>query len=191
MSFRIYLISVLMLLLSACDQRQDLVVYDSEFIRSRNVQCGTGSTEKLSAGIFSLISIDDFNTDIDHPRYLPAGKASGLTPILPNDNRTAAGTKIDERLHLNLEIKWGDFRMETNDRPGLKMVAVGEVNKQLSIPAPLVRVTEGTAITARITNTLKDSTITVFGLQKRPYSKSDSLVVLPGETGQVSFDPGK
>lgn len=191
MSFRIYLISLLILLLSACNQRQDLVVYDSEFIRSRNVQCGPGSTEKLSAGIFSLISFDDFNTDIDHPRYLPAGKISGLTSILPNDNRTAAGTIIDERLHIDLEIKWGDFRMETNDRPGLKMVAVGEVNEQLSIPAPLVRVTEGTAITARITNTLKDSTITVFGLQKRPYTKSDSLVVLPGETGQVSFDPGK
>ncbi len=191
MSLRICLTSVIILILSGCDQKQDPVVYDSEFIRSRNVQCGIGSTEKLTAGIFSLISFEGFNTNIDHPRYLPAGKPSGLTPILPNDNRTPAGTETDGRLHLNLEVKWGDFRMETSDRPGLKMVAAGEVNKQISIPSPLIRVTEGTAITARITNTLRDSTITVFGLQKRPYVKSDSLFVLPGETGEVSFEAGK
>ena len=181
---------LIIFIILGCEEKSRKVVYNSEFIRSRNVVCETGSPEQLTAGIFSLASNSNFETEISHQRYLPAGKPSGLPSILPNDNRTPAGIENDGTLNLDLEIKWGDFRMETMDRPGLKMVAVGEVGKEASIPSPLIRVKEGASIHARITNTLADSTITVYGLQKRPYTKSDSLFILPGKTGEVTFEAG-
>jgi FtsP/CotA-like multicopper oxidase with cupredoxin domain len=188
---RVPFVLLAVLCIFACQDKQSIAAYNNDFIRSRNIQCGTGTTFQLTAGIFSVGSLDKANAEINHPRYLSAGKPSGLPPIVANDNRIAAGTKNDGMLNLNLEVKWGDFRMETNDRPGLKMVAIGEVGKDASIPSPLIRIVEGTLLNVKITNTLADSTITVYGLQKRPYTKVDSLFVLPGESGELSFEAGK
>jgi FtsP/CotA-like multicopper oxidase with cupredoxin domain len=187
---KVLLSSLIFFMILGCQDNSRQVIYNSEFIRSRNIACETEPTEQLTAGIFSLASYSNEETDINHQRYLPAGKPSGLPSILPNDNRRPAGIENEGILNLNLEVKWGDFRMETMDRPGLKMVAVGEVGKEASIPSPLIRVKEGSSIRARITNTLADSTITVYGLQKRPYTKSDSLFILPGKTGEVTFEAG-
>jgi FtsP/CotA-like multicopper oxidase with cupredoxin domain len=164
--------------------------YDLDFFRSRNIICGTNTSVNSNAEIALLASNTTLSLEIDHPRYLSAGEESGLESIIPNDNRVSAGTEQDGLLELDLEVKWGDFRMETPDRPGLRIVAVGEVGKQLSIPSPLIRVTEGTKIRAKVTNTLADSTITVFGLQKRPYTISDSLFIPPGESREVMFETG-
>jgi FtsP/CotA-like multicopper oxidase with cupredoxin domain len=153
--------------------------------------CVTTGPESLVSNLFAYNDYFEPVREIDHQRYLPAGVDSGLTPILENDNRVPAGTTNKATLELELEIKWGDFRLETPDRPGLKMVAIGEVGKQPTIPSPLIRVKEGTTIHARITNTLADSTITVFGLQKRPYSINDSLFIQPGESGEVTFKAGE
>jgi FtsP/CotA-like multicopper oxidase with cupredoxin domain len=176
-------------MLWSCQNGKRQQVYDLAFLRSRNVTCGTPKASLAS--IFPLRAIEDSLVIIDHPRYLEAGKSSGLDLILPNDNRIPAGTLSNKNLKLDLEVKWGDFRMETPDRPGLKLVAVGEVGKPATIPSPLVRIKKGTFIDATVHNTLKDSTITLYGFQKRPYSVRDSLFILPGETGKVSFEAGE
>jgi FtsP/CotA-like multicopper oxidase with cupredoxin domain len=176
-------------LLFSCKNDKKQQVYDVAFLRSRNVICGTPKASLAS--ILPLGSIEDSLVSVDHPRYLEAGKPSGLDLILPNDNRIPAGTLSSQNLKLDLEVKWGDFRMETPDRPGLKLVAVGEVGKTATIPSPLVRIKKGTFINATVHNTLKDSTITIYGFQKRPYSVRDSLFILPGETGKVSFEAGE
>ncbi len=173
-----------------CKENPAEVVYNPEFIKNRNVSCETQGPKPLAASFFSLFSNGADETKYNHPRYLAAGTPSGLPAIIPNDNRTPAGTVQNETLDLNLEVKWGDFRMETDDRPGLKMVAMGEIGKEASIPSPLIRVRQGTRIHAKIKNTLVDSTITVYGLQKRPYTKNDSLLILPGKTGEVTFESG-
>jgi FtsP/CotA-like multicopper oxidase with cupredoxin domain len=46
-------------------------------------------------------------------------------------------------------------------------------------------------IHATIYNSLPDSTITVFGFQERPGSKSDSLFLLPGASTTIRFSAGK
>jgi FtsP/CotA-like multicopper oxidase with cupredoxin domain len=153
--------------------------------------CVTNTSQNLISSIFAYNNYLKPVREIDHQRYLRAGVDSGLTPILANDNRVPAGITNKGTLELNLEVKWGDFRMETPDRPGLRMVAIGEVGKQPLIPSPLIRVKKGTTIHARITNALADSTITVFGLQKRPYTISDSIFIQPGESGEVSFEAGE
>ncbi len=162
-----------------------------DFINRPIRLCLSGPSENLVSNIFSFAAFSEPVVEIDHPRYLEAGKVSGLPSIIPNDNLVPAGIEKDGIWELNLEVKWGDFRMETPDRPGLKMVAIGEVGKQASIPSPLIRVTKGTTIRAKVTNKLADSTITVYGLQKRPYTVSDSLFVLPGESGEVTFEAGE
>ena len=180
---------IVVLMLWSCQTKKKQQAYDLAFLRSRNVTCGTPKASLAS--FFPLSSIKDTLNIVDHPRYLEAGESSGMDLILPNDNRTPAGTLNNKTLKLDLEIKWGDFRMETPDRPGLKLVAVGEVGKPATIPSPLVRMKKGSIIDATVHNTLKDSTITLYGFQKRPYSVKDSLFILPGETGKVSFEAGE
>jgi FtsP/CotA-like multicopper oxidase with cupredoxin domain len=71
------------------------------------------------------------------------------------------------------------------------MVAIGEKGKAPTIPSPLVRIKTGTLIRATVHNTLRDSTITIFGFQKRPYTKRDSIFMAPGESRQVIFEAGE
>jgi FtsP/CotA-like multicopper oxidase with cupredoxin domain len=163
---------------------------DIAYLRSQITVCGGTPTNYTTARLFPFGSFTDSDIDIDHPRYLPAGKSSGLPLIVANDNTIPAGKGNKNSVDLDLEVKWGDFRMETPDRPGLKLVAIGEVGKPASIPAPLIRVAEETIINARIKNTLTDSSITVYGLQNRPFTVRDSLFILPGESGAVSFNAG-
>ncbi len=70
------------------------------------------------------------------------------------------------------------------------MTAIGEKGKLPTIPAPLIRVEEGTIIKATVYNSLPDSAISVFGLQFRPSEIVDSLVILPGESKTVEFIVG-
>jgi FtsP/CotA-like multicopper oxidase with cupredoxin domain len=71
------------------------------------------------------------------------------------------------------------------------VITIAEKGKAPSVPAPLIRVETGTGIQVTLHNTLKDSTITFFGLQKRPSLSPDSLVLKPGETKQIRFDAGE
>ena len=177
--------------LIGCQKSDEKVVYDLDFIQSRNILCGVAISSGLNpSGSFLAQNLQP-KIEPNHQRYLGAGYDSGLDLVLPNDNLTRSGILKRDLLKLDLEVKWGDFRMETPDRPGVKLVAIGETGKELTIPAPLVRVTSGTTIRARIKNTLRDSTITIYGLQKRPFTAKDSVFVLPGEVGEVVFDAGK
>ncbi|MDX1547386.1 MAG: multicopper oxidase domain-containing protein, partial [Rhodothermales bacterium] len=125
-----------------------------------------------------------------HPRLLDAGVASDLPRVIPNDNRRPAGALRDGVHEVALEVVWADWRMETPDRPGLKVAAIAEAGAAPMIPAPLLRVEAGTRVRVQVHNSLTDSTITVFGLQRRPATTADSLMIPPGETGTVTFEAG-
>jgi FtsP/CotA-like multicopper oxidase with cupredoxin domain len=92
---------------------------------------------------------------------------------------------------LNLEVVWSDFYIETNQRPGLRVVTIAEKGKAPTVPAPMIRVKTGARIHVTLHNSLKDSTITFFGLQKRPSATSDSVVLNPGETKDIRFESGE
>lgn len=130
-----------------------------------------------------------FSQEID--RLLQPGTASGLPKVSANDNTTMAGKLLEKVLSVELEVRWADFRMETKDRPGLKVRAIGELGKAPQIPGPLLRVETGIAIRATIHNNLPDSSITVFGLHTRPSKGADSLFIKPGQTKSIEFDSGE
>ena len=127
---------------------------------------------------------------IKHPRLIYPDDKSVYPRVAANDNKEPAGKLMNKVLELNLEIVWSDFYLESNDRPGLRVVTIAEKGKAPTIPAPLIRVETGTKIHVVLHNTLKDSTATVYGLQKRPSSVRDSILLKPGETKEITFESG-
>jgi FtsP/CotA-like multicopper oxidase with cupredoxin domain len=103
------------------------------------------------------------------------------TPITPNDNRIPAGTLKDGTLTINLEIKRAMWYPDGYDMPGISVLAFAETGKAPSVPGPLLRAPVGTRVHARITNTLTDSTISVFGLNGNR-KRDDATRIKPGET---------
>ncbi len=143
------------------------------------ISCGPGS-----------FTISDF-IRIEHPRLIYQGDKSNYQRVVPNNNTVAAGILKNNVLELSLEVVWSDFFPETDNRPGLRLITIAEKGKAPTIPAPMIRVNTGTIIHAFIHNTLKDSTITVYGFQQRPSTLADSLIIKPGETKDISFESGR
>jgi FtsP/CotA-like multicopper oxidase with cupredoxin domain len=101
--------------------------------------------------------------------------------ITPNDNRHPAGALRDSTLTVDLELRRGRWYPEADDGPSVEVLAFAEGGRHpLQIPAPLIRVREGTRVRVRLRNTLTDSTLVVRGLP-------DSLAVPPGATREVAF----
>ena len=148
--------------------------------KGKFVSCGPGT-------IFSLADLPR----IKHPRLIYPDDKSDFPKVVANDNRVPAGKLNNNTLELNLEVVWSDFYPESNDHPGLRVVTIGEKGKAPSIPAPLIRVETGTQIHAVLHNTLSDSTVTIYGLQKRPSTARDSIVLKPGETKDIRFESGE
>ena len=80
---------------------------------------------------------------------------------------------------------------EPDSGPAVEVAAFQEVGKAPSIPAPLIRVTQGTVILVRVRNLLPDSTFSLHGLLTRPSATDDSIVLRPGDMATVRFVAGE
>ena len=109
--------------------------------------------------------------------------------VVTNDNRQPAGEMRDGSLRLALRAGLGSWRPEEDDAAALPVEAFGELAGPLRVPAPLIRVREGTAIIASIRNDLP-TPLQVHGLCARDGSPCPVLDVPPGETRDVSFTSG-
>jgi FtsP/CotA-like multicopper oxidase with cupredoxin domain len=109
--------------------------------------------------------------------------------VVPNDNLRPAGTLDRGTLTLTLRAAAGQWKPEGPDGPALKIDAFGEVGSTLTVPAPLIRVTEGTEIAASVRNDL-ETRLTVHGLCARDATPCPTLEVQPGETCEVRFKSG-
>src|SRR5262245_14788827 len=89
---------------------------------------------------------------LDRPRA--AAPASPFPIVQPNDNRRAAGTLEHGTLTLALRAGLGRWQPEGAAGPALQIEAFGEVGSSLMVPAPLIRVVEGTRIVVSIRNEL-------------------------------------
>lgn len=125
-----------------------------------------------------------------HPGLIPAGTDSGVPKVVVNDNRTPGGTYHDGVLDIDIVIVEADWRIETEDGPGIRLMAIAERGKAPSIPAPLIRVEEGTRIRAKVTNSFPDSTITVYGFVTRPQEEDIGVELKPGESHEYDFLAG-
>jgi FtsP/CotA-like multicopper oxidase with cupredoxin domain len=88
---------------------------------------------------------------------------------------------VDGVLHLDLEIRQARWYPEAVDGPSVIVPAIAEVGQGPEIPAPLIRVREGTTIAIRLSNPL-DTTLMVYGLTTHPSEEGDTLLLGPGET---------
>ena len=150
-----------------------------------------GSLDRLSTEDLNKLNNGEIKVAFDpsvHWRLI--GQVSDVPLITANDNRTPAGKMVNDVLELNLEVVWGDFRVENTNRPGIRLAAIAESGKPPTVPGPLIRVETGTSIRANIQNTLNDSTIYVFGFQNRPSDKIDTLTIEPGGSKTVRFEAG-
>ena len=112
-----------------------------------------------------------------------------LPTVEPNDNRRAAGAADGGTLTIDLRAGAGRWRPEGRSGPELEIEAFGEVGKPLMVPAPLLRVVEGTEIALSIRNDLAAS-LTVHGLCTRGGAGCAPLDVPAGETRRVRFTSG-
>ena len=116
--------------------------------------------------------------------------ATGTQPVVVNDNRRPAGTLEGGILTLTLRAGRGVWHPEGPAGPGLTIEALGETATPLTVPAPMIRVTEGTTIVASIRNDL-DAALVVRGLCARDRSACAPMSVPAGETRSVEFLAGQ
>ena len=129
-------------------------------------------------------------TPPQHEFLIPAGVVSGLPLVVANDNTAPAGTLRSGVHEISLEVVRADWRVETPHSPGLRVAAVAEEGAPPMIPAPLIRVEEGTLLRVSVRNGLDDESITVFGLHTRPSDGESSFELASGEARTVEFPAG-
>jgi FtsP/CotA-like multicopper oxidase with cupredoxin domain len=116
--------------------------------------------------------------------------AQSIAPISANDNRRPAGMLASNVLTLNVVAERGQWRPEGANGGTLSVYAFREEGGSLLIPGPLIRVPTGTEIHVSIRNALSDTSLEVFGLQDRPATRAQAVVVPPGEKRDVVFRAG-
>ena len=112
------------------------------------------------------------------------------TTVVPNDNRQPAGTLAENTLRLSLRAGLGSWQPEGPAGPSLTIEALGEISQSLTVPAPLIRVPEGTTIAASIRNDL-DVPLLVHGFCTRNGESCPPVSVPARETGRIQFAAGR
>jgi FtsP/CotA-like multicopper oxidase with cupredoxin domain len=106
--------------------------------------------------------------------------------VLVNDNRSAAGQVHHGTLRLQLRAARGVWRPEGERGRPLSVEAFGEIGGPLQVPAPLIRVPQGTVVVGTIRNDL-DSPLRIHGLCARDTTTCARIDVVPGETRDLRF----
>lgn len=126
----------------------------------------------LLIGASSMLSA----TERQRPAELPMVEA--------NDNRRAAGKRVGDTVVVRLEVRMARWHPEADDGPSLDVPVIAEVDRAPQIPAPLIRVRQGTVVVAYLSNTLPDSSVMWFGVGQ---STGDSLALKAGESVRTQF----
>lgn len=114
-------------------------------------------------------------------------RAPSASPIAANDNRHPAGRLKAGVLTVRLEARPGVWRPEGPRGEAIETAAFAEEGMPLETPGPLVRVKLGTQIRVSVRNSLTKS-MWLYGMGA-VRGMSDSLLIAPGETRQITFTP--
>ena len=124
------------------------------------------------------------------PRRSAGESATGELPAVEiNDNRRPAGTLKDGVLTLELRAARGTWHPEGSAGPGIEIEAFGDGASPLSVPAPLIRVPEGTAIAVSVRNDLPHA-LRVSGFCEHGSSACAAVEIGAGETRALRFKSG-
>jgi FtsP/CotA-like multicopper oxidase with cupredoxin domain len=116
-------------------------------------------------------------------------QARAADEIVANQNRVPAGKLEKGVLNVQLELRSGAWRPEADDGPQLFVQAFGETGNAAQIPGPLLRMPEGTAVHATVTNKLKMKA-TIYGLNTRPGDDNTGVEIPSGESRDFTFAAG-
>jgi manganese oxidase len=125
------------------------------------------------------------------PRRAPTAPA--LERIAINDNRAPGGVLRDGVLTIRLEAREAEWHPDRDAAPGIAVRVFAEQGKRAQVPGPLIRVPEGTAIHAFVTNTFARGTLVVHNLSPRGIAGrgvADTVQILPGATREIQFAAG-
>jgi len=120
---------------------------------------------------------------------VPERLDSPLPAVVTHDNRQAAGSLYDSVLTLELRAHAGLWRPEGHHGRAIRIEAFGEGSSSLSVPAPLIRVPEGTRISATVHNELEHA-LRMNGLCDRSNQVCAPVDVPSGQTRRVDFTSG-
>ena len=120
-----------------------------------------------------------------------AAAAQDAPEIKTNDNRLPHGQLKNRVLTIELEARLGLWHPEGRDGPSLRVQAFAEAGQVPEIPGPMIRVPEGTEISADIHNAIEGATLVVHGLNTRPGSQDDAIQLAAGEHRRIRFAAGK
>ena len=110
--------------------------------------------------------------------------------VLANDNTRPAGTVEDRTVTVRLRAARGRWHPESDHGPSLMIDAFGEDEGPLTVPAPLIRVTEGTTIVVVVRNQLGVS-LRIHGLCARNGSPCPPIDVPAGSVREARFVSGQ
>lgn len=110
--------------------------------------------------------------------------------VIPNDNRTPAGSLQGGVLTLHLEAREARWFPDGEGAPSIVMQVFAEEGEEPRNPGPLIRVPAGTTIRVSVRNALRDSTLVVYGLSTRPSAPDDTMQIAPGQKRERSFVAG-
>ena len=108
--------------------------------------------------------------------------------IIANDNQLPAGLFSQGVLTLKLRAGEGTWRPEVASGRRIRIAAFGEEGRPLAIPAPLIRVPEGTEIVAIVRNELTHA-LRVHGLCDRA-AACKAIAIEPGDVRELRFSSG-
>jgi FtsP/CotA-like multicopper oxidase with cupredoxin domain len=118
-----------------------------------------------------------------------SGAATGPEAVTPNDNTRRAGSTSGATVTIRLRAAEGVWRPEGDGGLALTVEAFGEEGGALTVPAPLVRVTEGTTVVVSVRNDLT-TPLRVHGLCTRNRERCAPLEVGAGARREVRFESG-
>ena len=110
--------------------------------------------------------------------------------VLANTNTDSAGVNAGGTVTIRLRAARGRWQPEGPGGPTLTIDAFGEEGKPLMVPAPLIRVVEGTTIALSVRNSL-DAPLRIHGLCARDGGACSAIEVAPGDTRSVQFVTGR
>lgn len=107
-----------------------------------------------------------------------------------NDNRVAAGKLHGDTLELRLVVQRAEWYPDDSAGAHVMIEAFGEEGALPRIPAPLIRVKEGTVVHVTVRNALPDSTIYLIGFGSHPVAAGDTIPVPLGKSVERTFRAG-
>lgn len=127
-------------------------------------------------------------TGVDY--LIPAGESSDLPAVAANDNRTPEGLRRGDVYEVSMSVVRAAWYPEGEGGPGLRVAAIAGEDGIPTVPAPLLRVEEGSTLRVTIRNGLDDAPVSVFGLQTRPSDAMSEVRIAPGGKEVIEFLAG-